>query len=48
VAAALAAAHAMTNAAKWAIVQGPPSGAVVDIAKARSAGSVLIEQSAAL
>jgi hypothetical protein len=48
VAAALAAAHAMTNAAKWAIVQGPPNGAVVDIAKARSAGSVLIEQSAAL
>jgi hypothetical protein len=44
VAAALAAARAMRNAVRWAIVQGPPRGAIVDIAKARAAGSVLIEQ----
>jgi hypothetical protein len=46
VAAALAAAHAMTNAVKWAIVQGPPRGAIVDIARARAAGAVLVEQTA--
>jgi len=46
VAAALAAAHAMTNAAKWAIVKGPPRGAILDIAKARATGSVLVEQTA--
>jgi hypothetical protein len=46
VAAALAAARAMTNAVKWAIVQGPPKGAIVDIGKARAAGSVLVEQTA--
>jgi hypothetical protein len=46
VAAALGAAHAMTNAVKWAIVKGPPRGAIVDIAMARAAGSVLVEQTA--
>jgi hypothetical protein len=46
VAAALAAARAMTNAVKWAIVSGPPKGAIVDIGRARASGSVLIEQSA--
>jgi hypothetical protein len=46
VAAALGAAHAMTNAVKWAIVKGPPRGAIVDIAKARASGSVLVEQTA--
>jgi hypothetical protein len=44
VAAALAAARAMKNAVMWAIVKGPPRGAIVDIATARAAGSVLIEQ----
>jgi hypothetical protein len=43
---ALAAARAMTNAVKWAIVQGPPKGAIVDIGRARAAGSVLVEQGA--
>jgi hypothetical protein len=47
VAAALVAARAMTNAVKWAIVLGPPRGAIVDIASARAAGSVLVEQTAA-
>jgi hypothetical protein len=46
VAAALGAAHAMTNAVNWAIVKGPPRGAIVDIATARAAGSVLLEQTA--
>ena len=46
VAAALGAAHAMTNAVRWAIVKGPPRGAIVDIAKARAMGSVLVEQTA--
>lgn len=44
VAAALAAARAMRNAVLWAIVEGPPRGAIVDIAKARAAGSVILEQ----
>jgi hypothetical protein len=47
VTAALAAADAMANAVHWAIVQGPLKGAVVDIAKARSAKSVLLKQTAA-
>ena len=44
VAAALAAARAMKNAVLWAIVEGPPRGAIVDLATARAAGSVLVEQ----
>jgi hypothetical protein len=36
----------MTNAVRWAIVEGPPKGAIVDIGRARAAGSVLFEQSA--
>ena len=44
VGAALAAAHAMKNAVLWAIVEGPPRGAIVDISTARAAGSVLVEQ----
>jgi hypothetical protein len=46
VTAALAAAHVMTNAVKWAIVRGSPGGEVPDIAEARSAGYVLMEQTA--
>ncbi len=46
VTAALSAARAMTNAVRWAIVEGPPKGAIVDIGRARAAGSVLFEQSA--
>ncbi len=44
--AALVAAHAMKNAVKWAIVKGPPRGAIVDVARARASGTVLIEQTA--
>lgn len=47
VGAALAAAHAMKNAVLWAIVEGPPRGAIVDISTARAAGSVLVEQAQA-
>ena len=43
VTAALLAARAMKNAVRWAIVKGPPRGAI-DIAKARASGAVLIEQ----
>lgn len=47
-AAALHAAHAMTNAAKWAIVAGSAdctgADAAPDLAKVRAAGEVLLEQ----
>src|SRR5580704_11955432 len=45
--AALAAAHVMTNAVKWAIVRGAAKEGTLDVAKARSDGYVLIERSAA-
>jgi hypothetical protein len=41
--AALAAARAMTNAARWAIVAGS-RGSEVDVAEERARGSVLVEQ----
>jgi hypothetical protein len=45
VGAALTAARAMTNAVKWAIVAGSPSGdEMVDVATARASGAVLFEQ----
>lgn len=47
VGAALAAARAMRNAVLWAIVEGPPRGAIVDIVTARAAGSVILEQAQA-
>jgi hypothetical protein len=47
VAAAVTAAHIMTNAVEWAIVRGALKGAKVDIAKARSTGRVLVESPAA-
>jgi len=37
VAAAVAAAHAMTNAAKWAIVKGPPRGSSTSRRRGRPA-----------
>jgi hypothetical protein len=42
--AAVAAAHAMRNAVRWAIVRGPRGETDVDVEEERERGSVLVEQ----
>jgi len=42
--AAIAAAHAMRNAVRWAIVRGKREAAELDVDREREAGAVLVEQ----